>query len=548
VEPIRPSLLEAKIAEAVIHFRAGRLAQAAELYAELGDFAQSLGDLSLAGSCYEQALGLDAAMAPVHNRLGNLLQRQKRFTEAEACYRQALAIRGETPEILGNLASALHGQGRLAEAIACYRRVVALQPDFAPAHYNIGCALLEKGEFAEAEASLRRAVAFDPGHANAHNNLGNALRGQQRFDEALPWYQRARERDPGNSAIQHNLGCILRDLGEFGPALETFRNALLLCPGDPQLLFSAATLQIQRGDFAAGWTNYEQRWHSRDHDTPSRPYPQPLWNGERLSSGKVLLWGEQGLGDEILFASLVPDAIATGSQFILSCDARLKPLFARSFPEVEVVSGVALEGLPDFAAHLPTGSLPRLFRNSTEDFARTRSPYLSADWAEKERLHQRYGPGRRVGLAWFTRGKRTGQMRSLPLSAFARLFRVPGLQWISLQYGSFAALEEEIQRAGAPVRIDASIDPLLNVDAYAAQIAAMDLVLTIDSATAHLAGALGVPAWVLLPCASDWRWFLGSTRSPWYPGMRLFRQQRPGDWTSVLQALERELSLLQSMK
>jgi tetratricopeptide (TPR) repeat protein len=544
VEPSRPDVLEGKIAAAIEHFRAGRLTQAAELYAELGDIAQTLGDLSVAASCFLQALEFQPGMGFLHNRLGNIMQRQKRFAAAEGSYRQALALTEETPEILGNLASALQGQGKLREAIACYRRVVALQPDFAPAHYNTGCALLEQGEFAQAEASLRQAIAFGPGHANAHNNLGNALRGQQRFEEALLAYRRALELDPENTTIQHNLGCMLRDLGKFEPALENFRNALRLRPGDPQLLFSAATLQVQRGDFSEGWGNYEQRWLSRDHDTPNRGYPQPLWNGERLSSGKVLLWGEQGLGDEIMFAGLVPDAIATGNRFILSCDARLKPLFARSFPEVEVVSGIALEVLPEFAAHLPTGSLPRLFRNSWQDFARTRSPYLMADAAERGRLRRRYGAGRRAGLAWFTRGKRTGKMRSLPLAAFASLFRVPEIQWISLQYGGFDALEEEVRQQGAPIQVDRSIDPLLDADGYAAQIAALDLVLTIDSATAHFAGALGIPAWVLLPCASDWRWFLQSTRSPWYPSMRLFRQQQPDDWTSVLELVQHELATL----
>jgi hypothetical protein len=316
-----------------------------------------------------------------------------------------------------------------------------------------------------------------------------------------------------------------------------------------------------------------------------RPYPQPLWTGEKLSTGRLLLWGEQGVGDEIQFAGLIPDAIRTGNRIVLDCDPRLKPLFARSFPEVEVVSRPNIElnselapgpdsthttalrapSFPLFSAervgyhepehsssdpeeaqitsHLPTGSLPGLFRRTEATFAAATSPYLKADPAETKRFRARYSDGRKlIGLAWQTRNKQTGRKRSIDLTQLAPLFAQPGIRWISLQYGDFDALEEQAAAAGAPLLIDRAVDQFANIDLFAAQIAAMDQVITIDNSTAHLAAALGLPVWLLLPFAADWRWLQSRSDSPWYPTMRLFRQPKLGDWESVIESVQNALN------
>ena len=271
-----------------------------------------------------------------------------------------------------------------------------------------------------------------------------------------------------------------------------------------------------------------------------RTYPQPLWTGEKLASGRLLIWGEQGIGDEIMFAGLIPDAIRTGNHCRLDCDPRLQPLFARSFPNLDVVSGAIPK--PDIAAHLPSGSLPRLFRPTTAAFAATTSSYLTADPVARKRFRACYADGRRLlGLAWHTKNRKTGRDRSIDLSLFAPLFARPDIRWVSLQYGDHDVLGNQTAAAHAPLLIDRSVDQLANIDSFAAQIAAMDMVITIDNSTAHLAGALGVPAWVLLPFARDWRWLQAREDSLWYPTMRLFRQPKPGDWQSVLQRVQSAL-------
>jgi hypothetical protein len=241
--------------------------------------------------------------------------------------------------------------------------------------------------------------------------------------------------------------------------------------------------------------------------------------------------------------------IRTGTRCVLDCDPRLEPLFARSFRGVKVTAQ-ELGNDPgddpelDISAHLPCGSLPGLFRATGGDFARTTSPYLMADPVERERFRARYrdAEGRRLaGLAWHTNNRKTGPHRSIDLAMFTPLFARPDIRWVSLQYGDHDALQEQAAAASAPILIDRSVDQISNIDIFAAQVAAMDLVITIDNSTAHLAGALGVPTWVLLPFASDWRWLQAREDSPWYPTLRLFRQPKRSDWQSVVQRVKSAL-------
>jgi hypothetical protein len=352
-------------------------------------------------------------------------------------------------------------------------------------------------------------------------------------------YEHALALQPNYAVAQYNLGCAQHALGNVDEALVRYSRALALQPDYVDAGFRESLAQLLKGDFTSGWRNYEKRWQSKDHHTSMRGNPQPLWTGKKLGSGRLLIWGEQGVGDEIMFAGLMPDAIRTGNRCLLDCDPRLQPLFARSFPGIEVLSGHVSEhdgAQLDIAAHLPSGSLPSLFRASKAAFAATTSPYLIADPAERDRFRARYADGRKlVGLAWFTKNQKTGRNRSIDLSLLAPLFARSDIRWVSLQYGDHDALQNQAAAASAPILIDRSVDQFADIDVFAAQIAALDMVITIDNSTAHLAGALGVPAWVLLPFARDWRWLRARQDSPWYPTLRLFRQPEPGDWQSVVQ-------------
>ena len=509
----------------------------AEAQANLGTALYAQGKLNESVAWYERALALKPDCAEVLYNLGNTLQAQGRLDEARARYERALALKPNYAEAHGNLGLILQAQGKLDEARACCDRALALKPDYAEVHTNLGSILHAQGKLDEAVASHERALLLKPKLPEAHYNLGNALQSQDKPDEALACYERAQALKPDYAEALYNWGCALYALGNLDQALGRYRKALALQPDYAQARFSESLAQLLGGNFDSGWHNYEWRWQTKEFDTPLRAYPQPRWTGEKLSSGRLLIWGEQGIGDEIMFAGLIPDVIRTGNRCVLDCDARLKPLFARSFPSIDVVSSRAPgpNPEPDFGAHLPSGSLPGLFRATHAAFVTTTSSYLIADPVERERFRARYADGRRlVGLAWHTKNRKTGRNRSIDLSLFAPLFAQPDVRWINLQYGDHDAMSEQIAAASAPILIDRSVDQFSNIDVFAAQIAAMDMVLTIDNSTAHLAGALGVPTWVLLPFAPDWRWLQLREDSPWYPTMRLFRQPKIGDWQSVV--------------
>jgi tetratricopeptide (TPR) repeat protein len=435
----------------------------------------------------------------------------------------------------------LHQMGQFAEAERIYEQVLAVDPRHPDALHLLGMIAYQTGRDEAAVALIRKAIAIKSDAASYHSNLGNVLQSQGDLAEAGACYQRALMLKPDLAEVHLNLGNIFKAQGNVDSSLVCYRRALALNPESSEAAAAESMALLLQGDFVSGWRHFERRWQTKDYDTQLRTYAQPLWKGEQLASGHLLIWGEQGIGDEIMFAGLIPDVIRTENRCVLECDARLQPLFARSFPGVDVVAGVDPGNHPQFeiAAHLPSGSLPGLFRTSTAAFAQTTSPYLVADPAARSHFRARYADGRKlVGLAWHTKNKKTGRSRSIDLQLLAPLFALPAIRWVSLQYGEREGLENQRTTANAPILIDPEVDQLTNIDDFAAQITALDLVITIDNSTAHLAGALGMPTWVLLPFAPDWRWLQNCENSPWYPTMRLFRQKEPGDWKSVVREVE----------
>ena len=563
VPPPLPSpraVIAAMVQDALGHHRAGRLKKAEQIYRQvlaidtdadslhlLGMIAYQQERYSLAVARIEEAIALRGDVSSYHCDLGAALQAESRLQEAASKYQRALALNPNCAIAHVNLGLIFQAEHNLDEALVHCRRALALKPDLAEIQMNLGSILDEMGRPEEALLCYERAIALKPQLVEAHYNMGNAFCSQDRIDEAMACYERALAIRPGCARTYHNLGRALRGLGRLDEALVRYRKASSLQPNDADIGFSEATAQLLHGDFDRAWPGYEWRWKIESRIKPKRVYPQPLWTGERLSSGRLLIWGEQGVGDEIMFAGLLPDLISTGNPCILDCDPRLQPLFARSFPGLEVIASPAphhdMTGR-DISAHLPAGSLPGIFRTNERAFSAPASPYLVADSAQREQFRASYSDGRRlVGVAWDTSNRHTGHKRRINLPLLAALFAESDLQWISLQYGSHAELEAQAEEAHAPLFVDRTVDQLADMDRFAAQVASMDLVITIDNATAHIAGALGVPVWVMLPFAPDWRWQLSRSDNPWYPSMRLFRQPRPDDWHSVAQEIRSALLL-----
>ena len=479
----------------------------------LGLIEYQSGNYEIAVRMIRRALAVNANEAVYHVDLGNALVALRNYEEATACYKTALVLDPNASAARNNLCGALHYEGKLEEAIDCYERTLALNPELPETHNNLALALHAIGRLGDAAEHCETALRLSPDFPDAHNTLGMAFHSQGRLAEAVSCFERAVTIKPGFAEAHQNLSIS----------------------------------RLIQGDFAAGWSKVEWRWKTSRIKSPMRLYAQPLWRGENLAPGRILLWGEQGVGDEVMFAGLFRDAVRTGNVFLVDCDSRLRTLLARSFPEVQVVvgldSGHAAEAA--FVAHLPSGSLPAIFRKSESAFAATQVPYLIPDPTLRSEYRGRYGDGRPlVGIAWHTKNQETGRIRSIDLSLLAPLLSRPEFRFVCLQYGDFESLEKQAMQANVNLLIDRSVNQLVDMDRFAAQAAAMDLVITIDNSTAHLAGALGIPVWVLLPHIPDWRWLLDRIDSPWYPTIRLFRQPAPGDWKSVLARVEEQLGLL----
>ena len=532
------------------------------------------GQFGQAESIYREILATDSAHADSLHLLGMIGFQCGKFEDSCGLIRQAIAVRPNVPLFHCNLGVVMNASGKLAEAIESYKRALALNPDYVEAHSNMGTTLTAQGRHGDAIEHFERALLLNPNNAETHVNLGAALAEQGYAEKATPHYLRALKLNPqcpeawcnlanayqALNELAHSVDCYQRALAlkpnyagaicnlgnlcqaqdQIDAAIECYNRALGFDPDFVQALHGKALAKLVNGNFAEGWREYEIRWRTAGH-TSVRQYKQPLWKGDCLSAGNVLIWPEQGIGDEIMFGGLVPDVLRTGNSCVLECDPRLKPLFARSFPNARVVS--RLDSEIEFAEHLPMGSLPGIFRNNETDFDATTAPYLTADSHRVRLFRTRYECGKLlVGLAWYTKNPKTGLSRSIDLSLFAPLFARTDVQFVSLQYGDHNELEKAV--AAAPIMIDRAVDQLADVDGFAAQIAALDLVITIDNSTAHLAGALGAPTWVLLPLGRDWRWLREREDSPWYPTMRLFRQHRSGDWQAVIESVGMALSKL----
>lgn len=495
----------------------------------------TLGVIRLQQSRLEEALTLfgkavtsNPGSAGAHISLGNTLQALGRHEEAIERYQRALALRPLDAHAQNNLGNSYLALRRLEEAAECFRQAVARQPALDAAHGNLGTALLELNRPEEALAAYEAAIALNPRVAGTHSNLGRTLAALSRHEEAVAAYEAALALEPGLAGIHSNLGRTLVALNRHEEALLRFSRARELDPADPQYPLNLGITQLARGQFTAGWPDYEARWHSPRYPSP-RTYRQPRWDGSAEVAGKtIFLHFEQGLGDTIQFARYVPLLTERGARVVLEVPKGLLRLF-RSLEGVAELLGPG-DPPPDFDFHAPLLSLPLAFQTTIENIP-ARVPYLSAPAVETEAS---------VGLCWAGNpGNSNDHNRSIPLRELIPLLGVPGLRFLSLQR-MLRDGEEAILRAYANVDIDTDRKGIDFADT-AALIAGLDLVITVDTAVAHLAGALGKPVWVLLPFSAHWAWLRDREDSPWYPTATLFRQRRPGEWSGVVERVAHAL-------
>ena len=536
------------------------------------------GRLQDAEPIYRQILLQQPTHAGALNMLGVLALQTGHDDTAITFARQAIALQPNLAEAHCNLGNALRNQNQLDDAIAAYRQALALKPNLSEASSNLAAVLIAREQLEEAVAACRHAIAHKPNFPQAHNNLGHALKRLGRLDEALAAYRHAIALAPQLPEAHHSLAIALADLGLLDEAIATYRQTIALQPTYPEAHYNLAMLLLLRGDFHAGWPEHEWRWKTRNLRARCRQFPQPQWDGAPLAGRTILVHTEQGLGDALMFCRYLPLLAARGGRILLECPPELHHLLQSSPAFASLTLLTAGQPLPAIDFHCPLLSLPLAFRTTPDSIPHT-VPYLQPDptlvqlWQDKlasieprvetrgqrtRDLHPASPPQNstplpltnyqlppfKVGLVWAGRKEHVNDHnRSLPLAAFAPLAAIPNITFFSLQKGERAS-EAAHPPAGMHL-IDFTPD-LHNLVNTAALIANLDLIISVDTAVAHLAGALARPTWVLLPFLPDWRWLLDRNDSPWYPTMRLFRQPNPAAGPAVLPSVAAALTQLAS--
>jgi tetratricopeptide (TPR) repeat protein len=521
--------------------------QSVEAHNHRGIALQGLQRTAEALASFERALALRPASAELHNNRGNVLRRLQRFREALASYEEAVALQPGFAAAHNNRGLVLQALHRYREAADGYRRALALQPDLAEAHNNLGTVLCELGQPAEALASCRHALELQPAMRGVHGNIGNALRDLERPEEALAHYQLALREEPRQADNLFRRGNALFDLRLIGAAIADYERALELSPRHAQAHLNMSLCLLLSGELARGFSSYE--WRKELEPASSPAIAAPEWLGEPEISGKTLLvHAEQGFGDTIQFCRYAKLAEARGARVVLAVQPQLRELLCGLSPTIRVIASGEPPGRVDYRCDLM--SLPRAFRTTLADLPAA-AAYLRADTLLAARWRQRLGDaGFKVGIVWqgsrivWQGGRKRADIgRSPPLAMFGRLATIPGVRLISLQKGDGL---EQLRPAGGNLAVEdlgADFDAGTFLDT-AAVMANLDLIVTCDTAAAHLAGALGRPAWIALKHVPGWVWLLDRVDSPWYPSARLFRQPHRGDWDGAFAAIHRELASL----
>ncbi len=502
------------------------------------------GDLATAAGLYQDILKADPDQPVALHFLGVIAQQKGKPQTALEMSTKALAVRPDLLEAWINLGNAQKDLGQHETAAISFQKAISLKPDYAEAHYNLGVVLQELERPEDAVACYHEALRLAPGQAAVHNNLGNALRDLNRLDKAVAQFQEVLALRPNDANTYCNLGITYKHLNKPDDAIACFERALTFAPDRAEFHWNMAFSLLKQQQLERGWDAYTWGLKLDGARALSGPVPGAPWCGEPLEGKTLLVVAEQGVGDEIMFSGCLADLkrFAPG-RVLLECDPRLVPLFRRSFSG-PVIHGTqkdtgrtwtAAHGSVDF--HVAMGSLPKYLRAKIDDFP-DRESYMVADTVRAADWHDRLtalGPGLKIGISWRGGMPEFVHKRSVPLADWQELLSMDAV-FINLQYGETAAELAELRESqGIEIHDWSDNDPLADLDNQAALISALDLVISIDNTTVHLAGALGTPVWAMIDPALNALWLQKDTDvTPFYRSVRLFQKDNGADWASVL--------------
>jgi len=540
---------------------------------------EKLGAYDRAISICLRALALKPKSPETLNSLGNYFEKSGQTDKAITAYETAIQLKPDYCDALNNLGNSLKMLGRLDDAIVNYQSAIDIRPGDATFRYNLGIALFENKVPKAAQKILKISINLAPEHADAHNafanccraldeldtailsyeqaiqlrpdhgvyhfNLANCLKDQGNLHEAIITYETAIKLDPDNPEFRNNLGIALKDLCQFEEAEKSFDQAIRLKPNSAEAYFNKSTALLKSGRLAEGWKLHEWRWQRRDHQQALFKTFKPNWTPG--NKDRVLVWCEQGLGDQIMFASMLPQFAQLSAQLTIATDKRLIPLFERSFDaRISYVETPEEVDEDNYDSQISIGSLAQYIRNDEEDFTTASSGFLKPDPERVKHIRALLlagSPDEVIGISWRSSSQTTGSLRSIDLKTFIRPLMKPGRRFVNLQYGD---TRDEIADACQHLNLDmvdlADVDNQQDIEGLAATICACDKVVSTTNATVHLAGALNKEIHVLLPFANDWRWQGKRADSYWYSSVRLYRKAYTGDWNDTLQAIAKKIN------
>jgi tetratricopeptide (TPR) repeat protein len=511
--------IDSAIKSAFAHYKAGRLDES--------------------GNLCKKILKRQPQNFNILNLLGVLYLQQKDYDSAIHYLQKAVSINPSVAEIQNNLGLALINKGQLDEAIPCFKKAVQLNAFHSDAYTNLGLAFFQKGLVEESEKYYRKALQCDPYHVNANLNLGNVVFQKGLVDESIEYYYKAFQHDPNHTDVCNNLATALLMTGQYQESLRFFRKATNLKPDSPLAHFHLSFVLLLLGDFKNGWKEYFWRWGMEEYRIPN--WPQPIWDGADFSGKALFIHVEQGFGDMIQVVRYIPLVAQRGGKIILQCQKELLPLIKN----VEGVERFITCGdpLPSFDIHCPLLCLPMIF-DTNLDTIPANIPYIRADDLLVKKWKEKIGDTSsvKVGVIW--RGNpvhKRDRERSIPFEQLAPLAEVGGVSFYSLQKRE---IFEQLRPPSCGLTLIDFMDEVRDFSDTAALIENLDLVISVDTSVAHLAGAMGKPVWALIQFSPDWRWLLEREDSPWYPTMRLFRQKTRGDWSKVIERIGQELGKL----
>ena len=514
----------------------------------LGATLVSQGKFKNALHAYNKIIQLDPNHAETYFNRGIVFQKLRQFQDSIDSYGQAIKLKPNYPQAFNNRGYALQELDNLDQAIDNYTQAVLLKPDYAEALYNTGVAFQTLEKFQDSIDSYNRAIKLQPNYPQAFNNRGYALQELGNLDQAIDSYNQAILLKPDYFEAYYNQGSALEDLRKIDEAINSYTKAIQTKKNDVEARWNLSLLLIMTGDLKNGWQEYEFGKLTDKKDRRLVQTPYPLWKGENLSEKEILITAEQGIGDEIMFSSCIPDIIKQNpKRIVVEGDSRISTLLENSFKSIQTIKRKNRsqtewgEDIDSIDYQVSIGSLPKFFRQDIDLFPQKKS-FLLPNKALEKKWKNRYallGDGLKIGLSW--KGGNNDQQRSIKLQDWIEIFKFKA-HFVNLQYGDCAQEIEQLKiEKGVHIHSWDDANPLTDLDNFSAQISALDFVISVDNSTVHFAGAVGTTVWVLLPFLSNYRWMQCRNDSPWYPTMKLFRQARRNNWDNVFHDIKNEL-------